>query len=55
MRLGVQAKKLNTHKELELAANQAEPVNQADPVSGPDHDKIEPNTLLVQHVKGQPD
>ena len=38
---GFQAKKLNTcgELELELAANQAEPENQAGPVPGPDHDQ----------------
>ena len=33
-----QPKKLNTRGELELAANQAEPENQAGPVPGTDHD-----------------
>ena len=51
--------------ELELAENQAEPENQAGPIPGPDHDQqknftiffknIKPFSLLVQHVKGQPD
>ena len=38
MSSGLQAKKLTTHGELELefAANQAEPENQADLVPGPD-------------------
>ena len=37
---GFQAKKLNTHieHELELAANQAKPKNQAELVPGPDPD-----------------
>ena len=58
--------KLNTHgeHELELAANWAEPENQAELVPGPAPDKIEnlkffsqkiePKPLLVHHVKGQP-
>ena len=33
---GFQAKKLNTRGELELAANRAEPENQAELVPGPD-------------------
>ena len=39
---GFQAKKLNTREELELelAANWAEPVNQAELEPGPDPDKI---------------
>ena len=39
---GFQAKKLNTRGELEfeLAANLAEPENQAELVPGPDPDKI---------------
>ena len=43
MRSGFQAKKLNTHgeHELELAANWAEPENQAEIVTGPDPDKFE--------------
>ena len=36
--VGVQSKKLNNCRVLELAANRAEPENQADLVSGPDHD-----------------
>ena len=38
---GFQAKKLNTHGELELefAANRAEPENQAERVPGPDPDQ----------------
>ena len=64
---GFQPKKLNTRRELELylAANWAEPENQVELVPGPDADqntnfkiffqKIKPTTLLVQHVKGQPD
>ena len=67
MSSGFQAKKLNTcgELELELAANQAEPENQADLVPGPDPEQkwnfkfffqnIKPETLLVQHVKGQAD
>ena len=63
---GFQAKKLNTHieHELELAANQAKPKNQAELVPGPDPDpkinfkfffqKIKSATMPVQHVKGQP-
>ena len=39
MSSGFQAKKLNTRGELELAANQAEPENQAEPVPGPDPDQ----------------
>ena len=60
-----QAKKLNTHGELELAANQAEPENQAWLVPGPDPDqiknfkfffqKIKSATMPIQYVKGQPD
>ena len=59
-----QAKKLNTSRELELAANRAEPENQAGLVTGPDPDKkqnfkfffqkIKSATMPVQHVKGQP-
>ena len=51
--------------ELELAANWAEPENQAEPVPGPAPDKIKnfkfffqiikSTTLLDQHVKGEPD
>ena len=64
---GCQAKKLNTCRkhELEFAVNRAESENQAELVSGPDPDKkenfkiffqkIKSATLLVQHVKGQPD
>ena len=61
---GFQAKKLNTCGELELAANQAEPENQAGLVPGPDPDqiknfaiffqKIKSATMPVHHVKGQP-
>ena len=63
---GFQAKKLNTHREheLELAANQAKPKNQAELVPGPDPDpkinfkfffqKIKSATMPIQHVKGQP-
>ena len=50
--------------ELVLAANRAEPENQAELVPGPDPAKIKnvkkffqqikPKPLLVQHVKGQP-
>ena len=58
---------MNTRGQLKLdhAQNQAEPENQAELVPGPDPDKIKnfkiffqkikPTTLLVQHVKGQPD
>ena len=51
------------HK-LELAANRAEPENQAELVCGPDPDKIKNftffqkikcTTMPIQHVKGQPD
>ena len=61
---GFQAKKLNTRGELELAANQAEPENQAGPVPGPDphqiksfnffFQKIKSATMPDHHVKGQP-
>ena len=63
---GFQAKKLNTHGELELelAANRAEPENQADLVPVPDPEqklnsnflfqKIKSATMPVHHVKGQP-
>ena len=42
----------SAYGEPELAANRAEPVNQAEPVSRPDHDpkKISQYFLLVQHV-----
>ena len=33
------SKKLNTREEVELAGNQAEPENQAEPVPGPEHDQ----------------
>ena len=58
---------MNNRKELqlELAAYQAEPENQAELVPGPDpgkiknlkifFQKIKSTTLLVQHIKGQPD
>ena len=56
---------MNTSEELEVAANQSVPENQAEPVPGPDHgqkkdiqffsQKIKPTTLLVQHLKGQSD
>ena len=47
---GFQAKKLNTRRE--LAANRAEPVNQADPVPGPNHDqKYTRNTVKLTWVK----
>ena len=36
---GFQSKKLSTCGELELAGNQAEPENQAEPVPGPDHEQ----------------
>ena len=36
---GFQAKKLNTRVELKLAANRAEPENQAELVPGPDPDQ----------------
>ena len=36
---GLQAKKLNTHRERELAANQAKPESQAEPVPDPDRDQ----------------
>ena len=55
---------MNTRGELELAANQAEPENQAEIVPGPDHDKkinfkfffqkIKYGTISVHLVKGQP-
>ena len=59
---GFQAKKLNTRGELELAANQAEPENQAGLVPGPEPNiffeiffqKIKSATMPVHHVKGQP-
>ena len=55
-----QAEKLNTREEheFELAANWAEPENQAELVSGLDPGKIKKiksATLLVQYVKGHPD
>ena len=37
---GFQAEKLNTRGQLELAANWAEPENQAEFVPGPDPEKI---------------
>ena len=39
---GFQAKKLNTRRELEreLAANRADPENQAEHVRGPDPEKV---------------
>ena len=60
---GFQAKKLKTCRERELAPNQAEPENQAGYIPGTDPvinnfnillQKIEPDPLLVQHIKGQP-
>ena len=36
---GFQVKKLDTRRECELAANQAEPENQAEPVPEPDPDQ----------------
>ena len=54
---------MNTGGELELAANRAEPENQAEAVPGPDHDKtkkcnffqkIKSTTMSVHYVKGQP-
>ena len=67
MQSGFQAKKMNTcgKLELEFAANRGKPENQAELVPGRDPDKqknfkifiqkIKSGTLLVQHVKGQPD
>ena len=62
---GFQAKKLNIRGELELAANWAEPENQAEPVLRPDPDRsekfpifsqiIKPTTFLIQHEKGHSD
>ena len=58
-----QAKKLITCRECELAANQAESENQAEPVPGPGPDKknyelffkqIKSDTMPVHHMKGQP-
>ena len=63
---GFQAKKLNTRREHEhaLAANRAEPEDQAEFVHGPDLDKIKKlkfifqkiksATMPVHHVKRQP-
>ena len=53
---------MNTSRELELelAANRAEPENQAELVPGPNRDpkfffqKIKSGSMLDHHVKGQP-
>ena len=44
---------MNTHREheLELAANRAEPENQAELVPGPDPDKIKMFKLFFQKIK----
>ena len=59
---GFHYKKVNTHRELDHAQNQAEPENQAGLVSGPDPDqkklfffqKIKCTTMPDHHMKGQP-
>ena len=47
---GFQAKKLNTRGELELAANRAEPENQAGPVHGPDPQQNKNFKILFQEI-----
>ena len=51
--MGFQDKMLNTHgeHELELAANQAEPENQAGLVPGPDPDPKKISNFIFQKIK----
>ena len=49
---GFQAKKFNIcgKHELELAANQAEPENQAEDIPGPDPDKMKNFKIFFQYI-----